>query len=116
DYSTRLRKRGTIMCVIVQHPKNIEDEIRDNTHCNFFFRIHSEENTRIVAGVLGYSHYARVDHIAQRLANLDFRQCIVKLPDDPNPFIVNTSDFQPFDSDLSGYMPRTDFDYTDAEE
>lgn len=94
EYAVRLRKRGYVMLLVSQHPKNIEDDIRDNVHVNFLFRMQSDQNTKVVAGALGYSHYARVDHIGRILANLKFRQAVVKVPDIAGPFVIDSAEFR----------------------
>lgn len=119
EYAVRLRKRGYVMLLISQHPKNIEDDIRNNVHVNFIFRMQSDQNAKVVAGALGYSHYARVDHIGRILANLRFRQAIVKMPDVANPFVIDSAEFVIGGIDvnkLEVLMPKVELGGSDIEE
>lgn len=112
EYTVRLRKRGYVMVIITQHPKNIESDIVDNVHVTVAFSMQSKENIEIMAGIMGYSsHYVRRGHIERELKNLDFREAIVAIDGVKWPFKIMTSDFS-IDNvsleSLEGYMPLVD--------
>lgn len=118
EFATRLRKRGQSVVIISQSPSNIEDDIRKNMQANFIFRLQSSDDIKLVAGMLGYSHQLKVDHLAQRLANLNPKQTIVKVSTVNEPFIINAVDVaidRIGKKELENYMPEQKFNYSDAE-
>ena len=118
NFVVLLRKRGMATMICSQSPSNIEDDIRKNIAVNVIHRLQSPDDAKLVAGLFGYSHYARVDHISRILASLRPRQAIVKVLDD-RPVLLNTKVelFTKIDeSVLASYIQSQQFNYSDAEE
>jgi hypothetical protein len=116
-YSTRGRKRSQAIMFCSQSPSNLEDDIRKNVAVNFIFRLQSPDDVQVAAGLLGYTHYARVDHISQVINTLKPRQTIVKEAGD-RPVLIDAVDFTlPRMSDylLSHFMPKPPNDFSGME-
>jgi hypothetical protein len=100
-----------------QSPSNLEDDIRKNVGVNFIFRLQSPDDVQVAAGLLGYTHYARVDHISQVVNTLKPRQAVVKVAG-ARPVLIDSVDFTlPRMSDylLSHFMPKPPNDFSGLE-
>lgn len=118
-YTTRGRKRNQAILFCSQSIANLEDDIRKNITANFIFKLQSPDDLQLAAALLGYTHYARVDHIAQIIGNLQPGQTIVKTASGSRPVLINSVDarFDRISDDmLAGHMPKSGFDQTEAEQ
>jgi predicted transcriptional regulator len=117
-YSTRGRKRSQAIMFCSQSPSNLEDDIRKNVAVNFIFRLQSPDDIQVAAGLLGYTHYARVDHISRIINTLKPRQTVVKVSGN-RPVLIDSVDFtlpRMGDYLLSHFMPKVGPDHTDDEQ
>ncbi|MGI0014456.1 MAG: hypothetical protein ACREBU_13595, partial [Nitrososphaera sp.] len=119
NFVVLLRKRGlsTIMCT--QSPWNIEPDIVKNMAVSVIHKLQSPDDAKLVAGLLGYTHYARVDHISKILATLKPRQAIVKTSWIDRPIMITSvgASFGKIDDEiLTSYMPKKLFNYSEAEQ
>ena len=94
DFATRLRKRGESLVIISQSPSNIEDDIRRNAQNIFVFRLQDPNDTRAIAGMLGYMQIDEVTYLASFLTSLENRRAIVKTPLTSNPFLIRSLDLE----------------------
>ena len=119
EFATRLRKRGESLVIISQSPSNIEDDIRRNAQNNFYFRLQSPEDIKMVTGSLGLTWYDKVDYFTQIIANLKQREAIIKTPLVEEPFIIEASEVK-LDritkKELKQCMPKIQHDFSDEEQ
>lgn len=69
--------------------------------------------------MLGYNHQLKVDHFAQRLANLKPKQAVVKTSTVDEPFIINAVDIaieRIGKKELENYMPEQRPNHFDDEQ
>jgi hypothetical protein len=119
NFVVLLRKRGLSTMLCTQSPSNIEDDIRKNMAVNVIHKLQSPDDAKLIAGMFGYSHYARVDHISKILASLKPRQAIVKTPLSDRPILINSVNVQfnkTSDEALKHFIPEIGFNYSDAEQ
>jgi len=119
EFATRLRKRGESLVIISQCPSNIEDDIRRNAQNNFYFRLQSPEDIKIVTGTLGYTWYDKVDYFTQFIANLKQRQAVVKTPLVEAPFIIEAPSVnlgRITKKELKQHMPKVQYDLSEEEQ
>jgi len=118
-YTTRGRKRNQTILFCSQSIANLEDDIRKNIAVNFIFKLQSPDDLQLAAALLGYTHYARVNHIAQIIGNMRPGQAIVKTSLGERPVLINSVDarFDRIPDDiLLAHMPKLGFDQTEAEQ
>jgi hypothetical protein len=118
-YATRGRKRSQAVLLCSQSIANLEDDFRKNITVNFIFNLQSPDELQLAAALLGYTHYARVDHIAQTIDNLKSGQVIVKTSSGARPVLINSVDARfdnISDTELATHMPEIGFSQTELEE
>lgn len=91
-FATRGRKRSQAIMFCSQSLANLEDDIRKNIAVNFIFKLHSPDDIQLAAALLGYTHYARVDHIAQIISGMQPGQLIVKTSAGEKAVLINSVD------------------------
>lgn len=119
NFVVLLRKRGlsTLMCT--QSPSNIEADIVKNMAVSVIHKLQSPDDAKLVAGLFGYTHYARVDHISKVLATLKPRQAIIKSTFVDRPIMIDSvnASFGKIDENtLASYVPEQLFNYSEAEQ
>jgi hypothetical protein len=118
-YTTRGRKRNQAILFCSQSLANLEDDIRKNIAVNFIFKLQSPDDLQLAAALMGYTHFARVDHIAQIIGDLQPGQAIVKTSSGEKPVLINSVDarFDKIGADtLRAHMPDLGFSHSDAEQ
>lgn len=82
---------------------------------NCIFNLQSSDDIQIAAGLLGYTYYARVDHIAHIISNMEPGKLIVKVG--PNSVLIKSVDarFDEKDAELKEHMAQIVLSQTDAE-
>ena len=118
-YSTRGRKRNQAVMFCSQSPANLEDDIRKNVVVNFIFKLQSPDDVQLAAGLLGYTHYARVDHISRAIGNLKPKQAIVKTSSGDRPVLIDcdgSDQLKISDYLLSYFSPKAEHNHSDDEE
>lgn len=117
-YATRGRKRNQGIMFCAQSIANLEDDIRKNVAVNFIFKLQSPDDLQMAAALLGHTHYARVEHIAQAIGALKQGQVIVKNSAE-KPVLINCVDARLDainDASLSEYMQKVGFNHSEAEQ
>jgi len=119
EFATRLRKRGESLVIISQSPSNIENDIRRNAQNNFYFRLQSPEDIKIITGALGLTWYDKVDYFTQIVANLKQREAVVKTPLVEEPFIIEAPEVKLSritKKELEQCMPKVQHDFSEEEQ
>jgi predicted transcriptional regulator len=119
EFATRLRKRGESLVIISQSPSNIENDIRKNAQNNFYFRLQSPEDIKVITGSLGLTWYDKVDYFTQIVANLKQREAIIKTPLVEEPFIIEAPEVKLSritKKELKKYMPKVQYDFSEEEQ
>ena len=117
-FATRGRKRNQAIMFCSQSLANLEDDIRKNVAVNFIFKLQSPDDIQLAAALLGYTHYARVDHIAQIISAMQPGQVIVKTSSGGKAVLINSVDarFDTISDDfLKTHMPEVISSQSDAE-
>lgn len=119
NFVVLLRKRGMSTLICTQSPSNIEPDIVRNMAVSVILKLQSPDDAKLVAGLFGYTHYARVDHISRILATLKQRQAIIKAPSIDRPILISSANarFEKIEDDvLALYVPKQQFNYSEAEQ
>lgn len=119
EFATRLRKRGESLVIISQSPSNIENEIRRNAQNNFYFRLQSPEDIKLITGALGLTWYAKVDYFTQIITNLKQREAVVKTPLVVEPFMIEAPEVELgriTKKELLHYLPKIQHDFSEDEQ